>query len=388
MRSFPREAVARLFLERQGLDRPFRRPATAQAMAAFVRDAGGLQLDSINVVERAHYLTLWSRFGAYDKSLVDRLAYEDRVLHEYWAHAACLVASEDLTGWGRAMADFRASHTGWAGWLKNNRRVARLVEEEIRRRGPLTAAAFERPAAQGKAGGWWDWKPAQHALQYLWLSGRLGVCSRRAFQKSYDLAERLRPAALPVSRAEFPLWHVRKSLRAMGAATDKDLAGYLTFPKLGAQRKRALSALLKSGEVVPVEVEGSTALWYALARDLKDLESPPEPRGTTLLCPFDSLMWHRARVKALFGFDYRIEVYTPGPKRVYGYYTLPILHEGRLVGRVDPKNHRAEKRLEIRAAHFDAKPDAALVAGTLSALRSLAGFVGAEELVLPRGPLR
>lgn len=388
MRSFPREAVARLFLARQGLDRPFARTLTPEALESFVRAAGGLQLDSINVVERAHYLTLWSRFGPYDKGLVDRLVYEERVLHEYWAHAACLVAASDLPGWARAMADFCVQHTGWAGWLKSNGRVARAVEAEIRRRGPLSAVAFERPAAQGKAAGWWDWKPAQHALQYLWLSGRLGVHSRRAFQKSYDLAERLRPAVEPLSRAEFPLWHLRKSLRAMGAATEKDLAGYLTFPKLGAQRRTALKALLKSGEVVPVEVEGSPASWYALACDLPALDSPPEPRGTTLLSPFDSFMWHRARVKELFGFDYRIEVYTPGPKRVYGYYTLPILHEGRLVGRVDPKNHRSEKRLEVRAAHFSEKPDAAMVEGTLSALRSLAGFVGAEELVLPRGPLR
>lgn len=389
MRRFPPEAAARLFLSRQHLDAPLERPFDAAALTRFVEDAGGLQLDSINVLERAHYLTLWSRFGPYDKAALDDLVYERRALVEYWAHAACLVPASDLPAWSRAMADYPRRHAGWRAWLRVNSRVARRVEDAIRRRGPLSSESFARPDALGKASGWWDWKPAQHALHYLWMRGRLAVHSRRHFQKRYDLAERLLPPVEPLARAAFPHWHLRKTLRALGAASEADLSRYLTFPRFGpAERRRALAALLKSGEAVELEVEGRRGRWFALAADLPALESPPPARGTTLLCPFDSLLWHRGRVEALFGFDYRIEVYTPAPRRVYGYYTLPILHRGRLIGRIDPKNHRAERRLEVRAAHFESKPDAGALAGTARALRSLAAFLGAEEIAVPRGPLR
>ncbi len=388
MKKVSREAAAALFLSRQHLDRPRERPLSARAVSSFVADAGGLQLDSINVLERAHYLTLWSRFGAYDKGAVDRLAYETRDLFEYWAHAACLVAASDLPGWRRAMVDFRGRHTGWSDWLKASAKVLRQVEGEIRRRGPLTGGDFARPKSQGKAEGWWDWHPAQHALQFLWLSGRLGVHSRRHFQKSFDLAERIFPEVEPIARERFGAWHIRKSLRAMGAATEADLRSYLSYPRLApAARRRALAGMLKSGEVVEVAVEGSPERWFALAEDLKALESPPRPRGTTLLSPFDSLLWHRSRAKALFGFDYKIEVYTPAPKRVYGYYTLPILHDGRLVGLIDPKNHRSERRLEVRKIHFFKKPGAGLIKGVAGALDDLARFLGAETVSAP-APLR
>jgi len=383
------EAAARLFLSRQHLDRPRTRTLNEEALTRFVADSGGLQLDSINVVERAHRLTLWSRFGPYDVGELDRLIYERRALVEYWAHAACLVAAADLAGWGRAMADYRSRDTGWSVWLKENPRVIKRVEDEIRRRGPLSSSDFERPAAQGKSAGWWDWKPAHHALHSLWMSGRLAVHSRRHFRKSYDLAERTRLPVAPVSRAEFPLWHLRKTLHALGAAADLDLSRYLTFPRFApAERKRALASLLKSGEAVELKVAGLPGRWYALAEDLPALEAPPACSGTTLLSPFDSLLWHRGRAKALFGFDYKIEVYVPAPKRVYGYYVLPILHDGRLIGRLDPKHHRAEKRLEARAVHFDAPPSDAALAGTADALRSLARFLGAETVTAPRGPLR
>jgi hypothetical protein len=383
------DAAARLFLSRQHLDRPRARTLDEGSLTRFVADAGGLQLDSINVVERAHRLTLWSRFGPYDPVELDRLVYGRRALVEYWAHAACLVAASDLPGWSRAMADYRRRDTGWSDWLKANPRVVRRVEDEIRRRGPLSSSDFERPAAQGKSAGWWDWKPAHHALHFLWMSGRLGVSSRRHFQKYYDLAERVRAPAVPIARAEFPRWHLRKTLRALGAASAADLSRYLTFPRFApAERRRALAALLESGEAVELAVAGLPGRWYALAEDVPALKAPPPCSGTTLLSPFDSLLWHRGRAKALFGFDYKIEVYVPAPKRVHGYYVLPILHDGRLIGRLDPKNHRAEKRLEARAVQFDAPPSDAALAGTAEALRSLARFLGAETVTAPRGPLR
>lgn len=389
MKPIPTEAVAALFLHRQHLDQPLKRPFTQESLTRFVEDAGGLQLDSINVVERAHYLTVWSRFGPYDKAALDKIVYEKRALVEYWAHAACLVAASDLSGWRRAMADFRRRHTGWSNWLKAHPRVLRRVESEIRSRGPLSAGAFARPASQGKATGWWDWKPAQHALQFLWLSGRLAIHSRRHFQKSYDLAVRVLPQVNPIDRTAFPCWHLRKTLRALGVAAELDLTRYLTFPRFEpAIRRRALAAMLKSGEAVELAVAGQPGRWFVMAEDMPALKSPAQARGTTLLCPFDSLLWHRGRAKSLFGFDYKIEVYTPAAKRVYGYYTLPILHEGRLIGRLDPKNHRAERRLEVRAVHFTSKPDAAALEETARAVRSLAAFLGAEKISVSPGSLR
>lgn len=388
MRTVPLEAAARLFLGRQHLDRPGTRTLNAETLSRFVADAGGLQLDSINVAARAHELTLWSRFGPYDPAALNRLVYEDRALFEYWSHAACLIADADRPAWARAMADYRRRHTGWSTWLKANPRVLKRVEGEIRTRGPLSTSDFERPASQGKSAGWWDWKPAHHALHYLWMTGRLAVHSRRHFQKRYDLAERVLKPVAPLPRAEFPRWHLRKTLRALGASAEADLPRYMTFPKLDAtERRRALKEMLKSGEVIELSVEGLTGRWYALAEDLPALDSPPAPRGTTLISPFDSLLWHRARAKALFGFDYKIEVYVPAAKRVHGYYSLPILHDGKLIGRLDPKNHREAKVLEVRAVHFDGKPGDDALAGTAGALRSLARFLGAETVTAPDGPL-
>ena len=379
MKTFSREAAARLFLERQHLGRPRALRLTPRSLSRFASDAGGIQLDSINVVDRAHYLTLWARFGPYDKAKLDAWIYRDRVLEEYWAHAASLVAAEDLPAWSRAMADYRRAHTGWARMLKSNPRVARSVLDAIRRRGPLSTADFERP--EGRASGWWDWKPAQHALHVFWMSGRLAVHSRRNFSKLYDLAERLRPAPPPLPRAEFVRWHLRKSLHALGAAAESDLPRYLTFPRMPVpERRRALAKMLASGEAVEIGLEGLGGRWYALASDLAALEEARPSQGTTLLSPFDSLLWHRARAKALFGFDYRIEVYTPAHKRVHGYYTLPILHEGRLIGRVDAKNHREERRLEVRAVQFEAPPQEAALRGVRDALDSLAQFLGASAV--------
>jgi uncharacterized protein len=369
----------------------------------FVEDVGGLQLDSINVLDRAHYLTVWSRFGPYDRRRLDRLVYVRRALFEYWAHAACLVATSTAPWWRRAMLDYRLQHTGWSGWLQKNARVLGTVRAAIEANGPMAGGELDRERSAGR-GGWWDWKPVQHALHYLWMTGVLTVHSRQHFQKRFDLWERALAGTLdaePVSAAEFLRWHVERSLVAMGAATETDLGRYLTFPRAApARRRAALRALLERGEVVEVSVAGSPGRWLALARDLPALARAGETpsRGTTLLSPFDSLLWHRERVARLFGFDYRIEVYTPGPQRVHGYYTLPILHDGELIGRVDAKRERVARRLEARHVHFEpwfargapsprggarVDQDAAL-AGLAEALDALATFVEAREIRLGR----
>src|SRR5262245_17608940 len=404
----PLRAVAALFLERQHLRRPRARSLSPGRLVRFVADAGGLQLDSINVVDRAHYLTVWSRFGAYDKDALDRLVYRRRALLEYWAHAACPVPPAPFPSRRRAMLDYRTRSRGWARWLKKNRKTLAAVEEAIRQGGPLGSVDFVHRRPRGEPG-WWNWKPTTHALDYLWMSGRTLVESRRHFQKRFDLAERVMPDALarePLSGDEFKRWHLRRSLHAMGAATEMDLRMYLSFPRVGAaERRRWLARLLETGDVREIEVERPThmshARWYALAEDLPALAAAsrrrPASEGTTLLVPFDSFLWHRERTHRLFGFQYTIEVYTPDHKRVHGYYTLPILHDGQLIGRIDPKVHRAERRLEVKWVHFEpwfargAEPPAArwgrvdreaAIEGLAGALRSLAEFVQADAVSL------
>jgi hypothetical protein len=384
----PKSSAARLFLERQHLSR--RNQLTPANLEQLVHDTGGLQLDSINVVDRAHYITLFSRFGPYDKEHLDKLVYKDQVLIEYWSHAACMVAAKDLPYWRRAMLDYKIRHTGWSTFLKRNPKILKEVEQAIRDKGPLSSKDFERPKGQKKSAGWWDWKPSAHALQYLWMSGRISVRSRKNFHKLYDLADRVLPPTEPALDYDaFKLWHMKKALHAMGAATDADLGMYLTFPKFPApERRKTLAALVKQGDVVKLEMEGDDSQWFALAKDVPELQKAaalPKPTGTTLLSPFDSFLWHRQRTRNLFGFDYTIEVYVPGPKRKFGYYSLPILHEGKLIGRLDPKNHRAEKRLEIHAIHFEdsfvkGKDVEAGMAGTADAIRSLAEFLGAKNI--------
>jgi uncharacterized protein YcaQ len=241
-----------------------------------------------------------------------------------------------------------------------------------------------------KSTGWWDWTPVKHALHFLWMTGKVAVHSRPHFHKRYDLAQRVvdLSALEPLSSEEFQKWHVRQSLHAMGAATAKDLGAYLSFPRFASgQRRAALRAMLESGEVAAVEVKGLAGEWFALKEDLPALREPgPEVSGTTLICPFDSFLWHRQRTLDLFGFDYKIEVYVPAGKRRYGYYCLPILHDGRLIGRLDAKNSRQEGRLLVPAVHFEegfAVGDGALD-GLGKALKSLAEFVGAGEVSVGR----
>lgn len=399
---FTRWAVAALFLERQHLDRPRQRRLTAASLVRFAEDTGGIQMDSINVVDRAHHLTLWSRFGPYQRAALDRLIYRRRLLFEYWAHVACLVPSAHLPAWRRAMLDYRRRHKGWAGFLRKHPRLVQTVEDAIRARGPLGNSDFAHARPAG-ARGWWSWKPATHALDFLWMSGRIAVDSRVHFQKRFALFERVMPPGGQtecLDTAGFRRWHLERSLHAMGAATETDLRMYLTFPRAeAAERREVLCEMVRRGEVVEVVVEGDRGRWYALARDLEPLAAAGRrrmaSRGATLLSPFDSLLWHRERVVRLFGYDYRIEVYVPAAQRRIGYYALPLLVDGQLVGRVDAKLHRREQRLELRHVHLEpwfaagAAPPAASwgpvplergLAGLAEAAWSLATFTGAARI--------
>jgi uncharacterized protein YcaQ len=402
-----RRAAAALFLSRQWLDKPRGRRLNARTLGDFARVTGGVQIDSVNVLDRAHHVTLWSRFGEYDRKTLERLIYRKRVLFEYLSHVACFVSPEDLPIWRAFMADvpehFRKRH----GYPGREQPVVDAVEQAIAERGPLGNADFERPAHMGKGGGWWTWKPATHALDYLWKAGRIGVHSRRHFHKRFALMSKVLPGAAaiePLPLEEARRQRVLRSLSAMGAAALDDLHAYWTWPRWFAKDMRLmLASLLREGRVSELAVEGQRSPWFARTEDLEALQEADRrrapSRGTTLLAPFDSFLWHRDRTLRLWGYFYRIEIYVPGHLRSHGYYSLPVLHNGQLVGRVDAKTQREAGVLEAKHVHLEpwlAKAQAPpyphwgnvdrdeVLAGIADALRSLTKHVGCDDVKLGR----
>ena len=378
-----------LHLAAQGLLRPVRARATRRRLLLSIATMQLLQIDTIHVVARSPYLVLWSRLGDYEPRWLDELLAEAAIF-EYWSHAACFLPVEDYPLYRRQMLDSYAS--GFmppraAQWIASHRDVADRVLDRIRDEGPVFSADFER--TDGKKGGWWEWKPEKVALECLHTTGELMIAARRNFHRIYDLRERVLPewndaAAPPLDEVERAL--ALKAVRALGVATARWVPDYFRTPKKGSAA--LLARLADEGALVRVALEGASEPAYVHLDNRRLLAAATagrlEPSLTTLLSPFDPLVWHRERASAMFGFDYRIECYTPAPKRRYGYFTLPILHRGRLVGRLDPKAHRAEGLFEVRALHLEpgVRPDAELAADLAGALRRVAAWHATPRVVV------
>lgn len=353
------EGARQLHLHAQGLQAPMHRQASKADVLAAIRRMALLQIDTISVVARSPYLVLWSRLGAYDPVWLDELLAERR-LFEYWAHEACFVPIEDYLLLRHRMLDPAAM--GWkysVRWLEAHRAEIDGMLAHIRERGPVRAADIESSAAR-KGTGWWDWKPEKRHLEVLFTAGELMIKERRGFQRVYDLRERVLPEwddaryLPPVEAAQQAM--VRASCRALGIVKAGWVADYYRLP-----RKRydaLLHALADLGELVPVRVEGWGHDAFVDATHAEALdEAAAERLGstvTTLLSPFDPVVWDRRRAAELWGFHYRIECYVPAARRQYGYYVLPILHRGRFVGRLDAKAHRDEGVFELKAVHWEA----------------------------------
>lgn len=348
---------------------------------------GLLQIDSVNVLARAHYLPLFSRLGIYDSAHLDGMAWgsrRHRGLFEFWAHEASLLplASQPLLRWRMAAAQEGTSK----GTLQEFRRDKAAYIEEVRRqveaRGPLAASDLADGGA--KRGPWWGWNDGKLALEWLFFAGIVTTATRRgAFERVYDLSERVLPAeiqALPTpSAAEAQRELLRLSARALGVATEFDLRDYFRLPV--ADTKARLAELVEAGDLLPVEVEG----WNRPAYLDPQARQPRRIEARALLAPFDPLIWERDRTERIFGFFYRIEIYTPVAKRKHGYYVLPFLLGDRLVGRVDLKADRANSKLLVPAAHLEPGIAAGDVAASmLEELRLMADWLGLEDLALPR----
>jgi uncharacterized protein YcaQ len=393
-----------LALAGQGLLDPPAGAADGRAVMATITRTGVLQVDTITVVERSQYLVLWSRLGAYDPALLDSLLYPRRALFECMAPVALIAPMASYRYYRPAM--LRAAKDMWSGnraWLQVNPEAIRDTLEAVRERGPLASSDFERPKEAARTGPW-DWhgpKPSRRALEILWWMGELMVHSRRAGQKVYDLRERVLAEAfqgdmpsdddLPASEERLRFFTTH-SVEALGVTVPSWLWGYHAVTPgdgRGANRRTAARSMLETlraeGQVVAASVAGLAEPAYVATSLLPDLErvrAGYTPSRTTLLSPFDSLIWDRARTRGLFNFDVCFEAYVPPAKRKYGYYCLSILHQGRLVGRIDPKMDRATKRLLVRAVYLEPEVavDAALVDGLSDALRDLARFLGGTEV--------
>lgn len=389
-------------MDRQGIRR--RRGAEKLSRRTFARHleaTGGLQLDSINVVCRAHYLTLWSRFGSYEPSLVDRWSYGDRVGYEYWGHEASILPISHLPVGFRRMRKFptpRWKNSSWWKSFQTSTASRRRVLRRLRDEGPLESVDFEPQEHETRSAGAGVMPLAREdkrSLRILWHEGRIAVHGRRHFRRVYDLAERVYPEVEPASVAEYEDSWLLAGLRGNGIASEAHLVNYITGPKLGAvERRRVLARNLARGTIVEVDVEGLPGPFYARPEDLDGIGRIEAPEGTTLLCPFDSLLWQRQRAEDLLGFRYRIEIYVPPARRVHGYYVLPILHDGELVGRLDPKFHRDRGELEVKSIDFEKQPKHAATVksrrfkqGLADAIDSLAGFIGADTITMPSGVL-
>ena len=371
----------RIVLAAQGFGEA--RPARVGAahLRRTVERLGLFQIDSVNVLARAHYLPAFSRLGAYDRALIEDAAWgrpRARRMFEYWAHEASLlpISSQPLMRWRMAQAD-----RGEAGWGRvrpfatERRAEAMAVLTRIRDEGPVAASELEG----GGRPGWWAWSETKQILEWLFWAGHVTTRTRRgSFERVYDLTERVIPAevlALPtptVAEAQRAL--LEQAARAFGVATGAELRDY--FRLRPEEASGALAALCEEGVLVPVKVPG----WPAAFRH-RDARRPRRIAARALLAPFDPLVWERTRAERLFGFNYRIEIYTPAEKRLHGYYVLPFLLGDRLVARVDLKADRQGRRLLAHAVHLETHAPAHTVEALGAELALMAAWLGLDSVV-------
>ncbi|WP_047305532.1 winged helix-turn-helix domain-containing protein [Pseudomonas fluorescens] len=384
--SFSLKQARRLALAAQGFGgrRP---PATIKAagLNRQIERLGLLQIDSVNALVRAHYLPLFSRLGSYPQALLDQAAWSQgrqRTLFEYWGHEASLLPMSmyPLLRWRMQRArQGQGIYSQLARFGQERQITVRRVLEAIQEQGALGAGSLS--TREERAGPWWDWSDEKQALEWLFAAGEVTVAGRRGFERLYDLPERVLPAAI----LQQPLLDEAQAQRgllvhaagALGVATEKDLRDYFRLDP-GDSRAR-LAELLESGELLSCEVQG----WRQPAYCLPQVRVPRKVAASALLSPFDSLIWERSRTERLFDFRYRLEIYTPRHKRVYGYYVLPFLHHERIVARVDLRAERAMGCLAVHALHEEQPGlDEEGIVALARQLRQMAAWLGLEHIQL------
>jgi uncharacterized protein YcaQ len=299
-----------------------------------------LQVDSVNVFERAHYLPLFSRLGRYDKSELDQLTGEfNPKLIEYWAHEASIIKTNELP-----LFHWRMSDNRYHNW---NESLGQWIAAELKERGPLTTSDFEHPEHSRK-GSWWGWSDVKQTLERMFYCGALVSGGRTNFKRIYALPEQVLPSDLlenPPSAPEAQKELLVKAAVSLGVGTKKDLADY--FRLKSKDLATLFDELVEEGRLNHVSVDGWKELAYVSPQANLN---PKSHEGTTVLSPFDPVCWNRDRTSRLFGFDYKIEIYVPAEKRKFGYYSLPVLHNGQLIARLDLKSNRQENTLQVKSS--------------------------------------
>jgi len=376
----------RIALAAGGFARPHTAAPGARQLNLGIERLGLLQLDSVNVFERSHYLPLFARLGAYDRGTLDRLAFSRSGRYvEYWAHEAAIIPVDTwpLMRWRmrhyRDRAEATATH-----WAHANRHMIDWLRAELAAKGPLPASAVEHDL-NTRSGPWWGWSDVKTGLEAMFRWGDLVSGGRSRFERIYALPEQVLPDEVlgrTVSRAEAHRRLLAHAARAHGVGTVSDLADYFRLDR--ADSVTALRELQESGEVVPVAVDG----WTQPAWRHRDARLPRQIDTVALLSPFDPVVWHRARAERLFDFHYRIEIYTPAAKRVFGYYSLPILLDDRIVGRIDLKSDRQGGVLRVQSAWTEPGAPADTAARVAPLLQRAASWQGLDGVdVAGRGTL-
>jgi uncharacterized protein YcaQ len=347
-------AARALHLAAQGMLQPRRKKAVKGDVMAAIRAMGVLQIDTISVVARSPYLVLWSRLGDYDPAWLDQHLAEGS-LFEYWAHEACFVPIEDYGLYRHRMLDPAAM--GWKysqSWVSERAGEVAAMLAHIRDHGPTRSSDFER--SDGESAGWWGWKSEKRSLEMLFTSGQLMIARRHNFQRVYDLAERVHPSwddSQLVPEADTRRDLVLRAVKALGVCK----AAWIPDYHRTSRPHPDADALVREGALLRARVAGWDAPVYIHPEHLelarRAAAGDLAPSLTAILSPFDPIVWDRRRALELFGFDYRLECYTPAAKRRYGYFTLPILRRGALVGRIDAKAHRRDGVFELKSLSLE-----------------------------------
>ncbi len=380
----------RIAIAAQGLtmSRPRGEPVRAH-LRKVLDHVGLIQIDSVNVLARSHYLPVFARLGAYPQSLLEDAAWGSRrMLFEYWGHEASLIPIDMQPLFRWRMEQARRGQGVWSGIRKygeENQPFIKKVLAEVEKRGPISSG--ELTEAGNATGGWWGWSDGKRAMEWLFWAGLITTRTRRGFERLYDIPERVLPRAImetpTPSRADAQRELIRIAARALGVATETDLRDY--FRMAPQETRDRIAELVEGGELLPVEVKG----WGKTAYLAPTARRPRKVEASALLSPFDSLVWRRERAERMFGFHYRIEIYVPAEKRKHGYYVLPWLHDDGIKARLDLKSDRQGGRLLVQSAHVEDHADPGEIAAPLRAdLEAMSAWLGLGEVTVKgRGKL-
>ena len=398
---YPLRALRTLALHAQGLAKTThgQRPPDADGLYELIKQIGCLQIDTLQVVHRSQYLTLWSRLGSYDTTVLDGLlsgngVAENRRLFEYWLHAACLIPIEYYR---HSMPQMRQRREGRVGWRRDWARDpenAMLVEQtldHIRDNGPVRVSDFDNPE-KGKGAGWWEWKPAKRALEHLYDCGHLTIADRVRFQRVYDLAERVLPSHTDTTEPDLEESHrylLEGAMMSLGVSRPMQVCDYIHMKRTVA--RPYIEELVSNGTFVEIQgrlLDGEVSTLVVHRDRLSELEMAAGGEitsdRTTFLSPFDNLFWAKDRDVEFWGFRQILEAYKPAPKRDWGYFCLPILFRSDLVGRFDPSLDRKAGVLRLKRLYLEpgVEPGEELVSHVAGAMRDFLAFHKATELVV------